>query len=179
MDRLTRRAALAGFGSLAFGGLVSAHDRKGQLDYAEVDFPDQVTGGRAVRVGRMAVDADAFITIHSWGLISEQDGPNTILGVDGPFSPGEYESFEVPLFDHGIGASDAFDGVSQLGFGVHQLVAVPHLDKDHDGAFNFDHENPTDVPFGNGPQTVENTPFPGAVNDTGWVVSLPLGGGDA
>lgn len=145
-----------------------------QENYAEIEFTDQETGGATVRVDRTLVETDGFITIHTWDLIENQDGPGTIVGVSELLEPGEHLNVPVPLFHDGTGYSPEFEGQRRLERNQ-RLVAVPHRDMEHTGGFEFAHGEHTDIPFTNGPQTNTNLPVDGAVND---VATVTVGQGN-
>lgn len=156
-----------GIGLGTAGSAAANHEEGHQENYAEIRFNPQRTSGRSVRVARLVTRGDGFITIHTWDLIEEQNGPDTICGVAGPFGPGEYSNVEVPLFDEGTGYSPAFGDRDRLEE-TQRLVAVPHRDMNHSGSFEFvTEENPghADIPFTNGRQVRDDLPVDGAVND--------------
>lgn len=173
MTTIMKRRTLIGTIGTSIGlgtiGMVSADH---QENFADVELRDQKSDGIAVTVERLRLEADGFITIHTWDLIEKQDGPNTIAGVSKPFEPGEYTEVDVPLFHDGTGYSDGFDQ-DQLDNGRHRLVAVPHRDTDHTGDFDFVSTPHRDVPFTNGTQMRTDLPVDGAVNDVARIVVSP------
>lgn len=170
-----RRTAIRTFaGALTLGvglGSVQTVSAEDQSNYAEIEFDDQQSGGATVRVARTLVEADGFITIHTWDLIAEQNGPDTICGVSGSLEPGEYFDVPVRLFHPRTGYSDAFGDQKRLEESQ-RLVAVPHRDMNHSGAFEFTEAPHTDVPFTNGPEARTDLPVDDAVND---VASVSVG----
>lgn len=162
-----RKAIRTVAGALTVGvGLGSIHSASAeqQTNYAEIEFDDQRGGGAVVRVARTLVEADGFITIHTWDLIAKQDGPNTICGVSRLLEPGEYFDVPVKLFHGRTGYSEAFGDQKRLEESQ-QLIAVPHRDVNHSGAFEFTEAPHTDVPFTDGPETRFDLPVDDAVND--------------
>ncbi|MEF8861305.1 MAG: hypothetical protein V5A29_15825 [Haloarculaceae archaeon] len=171
----SRRTALRTIGGVVafgvgLGGAGSAaanHEVGHQENYAEIEFNPQRTTGGSVRVARYVSKGDGFITIHTWDLIDDQNGPDTICGVSGFFGPGEYSNVTVELFDEGSGYSPAFGDRARLKEDQ-RLVAVPHRDMNHNGSFDFvTAENPAhaDIPFTNGTRARDDLPVDGAVND--------------
>lgn len=147
-------------------GIAAAEDEEA---YAEIAFSDQKSDGTSVIVDRLEIEANGFITIHTWDLIAEQDGPNTIAGVSDLLTPGVHHDAAVNLFEDGTGYSDSFDQ-DRLELGTHRLLAVPHRDVSGTGEFEFAGDSHTDIPFTNGPQTRSDLPVDGAVNDVADVV---------
>lgn len=154
----------AGIGLGTVGTVTAEH----QENYAEITFNDQQTGGAVVRVARTFLEHDGFITIHARDLLNPPegngDGPGTIVGVSRPLEPGEHFDEAVRLFHHRTGYSQEFGNQKRLKESQ-SLIAVPHRDMNHTGEFEFTGEHHTDVPFTNGPETREDLPVPGAVND--------------
>lgn len=181
---LGRRTALrtmaAGIGLAAVGTVSAGHEKASP--YASVNFTDQTTDGYTLTIARARLGADGFMTIHTWDLIDEQDGPNTIVGVSGPLESGIHKWFPVVFFHPGMGYSRAeseddggFHDVTRLqdilddGQDEIDLIAVPHRDVNHSGEFEFAGEEHTDIPFQNGPREEENLPVDNAVNDVATV----------
>lgn len=173
MAYFTRRQAISTVGALIIGstGVAAAEDQeKGgesaddQENYAIVDFREQESDGHYVTIRRAKLLADGFITIHTWDLIDEQDGPNTICGVSHLLTPGDYYGIKVPLFNPGSGYSEAFGEQNRLQE-TQRLVAVPHRDMNHNGTFDFTGESHIDIPFTRGPAVRTDLPVTNAVND--------------
>ncbi|SFG14516.1 hypothetical protein SAMN04488063_1562 [Halopelagius inordinatus] len=156
-----------GVGLGSVGSAAAVHEESHQENYADIKFNPQRTTGESVRVARYEPKGDGFITIHTWDLIEEQNGSDTICGVSGLFEPGEYSNVEVQLFDDGTGYSPAFGDRERLEEDQ-PLVAVPHRDRNDNGSFDFvTEENPAhaDIPFTNGTQVRDDLPVDGATND--------------
>lgn len=163
--RRTAIRALGGALTLGVGiGSIQTVSADHQTNYAEIEFHDQRSGGATVQVARTLIEAEGFITIHTWDLIEEQDGPNTICGVSKHLDPGEYSNIPVRLFHRSRGYSESFGNQKRLGESQ-RLIAVPHRDMNHSGEFEFTKAPHTDVPFTNGPEARTDLPVDGAVND--------------
>ncbi|WP_331235311.1 DUF7282 domain-containing protein [Natronorarus salvus] len=156
----------AGFGGL---GSVSAEH---QENYAEIDFSDQRSNGTTVTVDYTKLRADGFITVHTWDLIVEQDGPGTIVGVSRHLEPGEYVDEVVRLIHPTRGFSSAFDDQNRLSEDQRPIV-VPHRDMEHIGEFDFAVAPYVDIPFTNGTREREDLPVEGAVNNVASVTVAP------
>lgn len=166
----------AGIGLGAVGTVSASHEHSDP--WASVEITDQATDGFTLTIARTKVLADAFMTVHTWDLIEEQDGPNTIIGVSGPLEPGIHKWFPVVFFHPGMGYSRAeseddggFYDVTRLqdilddGQDEIDVIAVPHRDMNHSGRFEFTGEDHVDIPFQNGPKAEQNLPVEDAVND--------------
>ncbi len=169
---MKRRSLVTIVGASIGVGTVGAVSGAQQENYAEITFNDQKSNGDSVVVDHVLVEADGFITIHTWDLIAEQDGPNTIVGVSDLLTPGSYSAVEVSVFDDGTGYSEVFEQ-DRLENGRHRLVAVPHRDMEQTGSFDFTTEPHTDIPFTEGTQTRDDLPVEDAVNDIARVVVAP------
>lgn len=157
--------------SEAIGAILPASEAEpDQNNYAEIEFNDQESDGTSVTVDRTYVEHDGFITIHTWDLITEQDGPGTIIGVSRLLEAGEngegreYVDETVELFDPVTGISEEFEGQERLRESQ-PLVAVPHRDMAHSGEFDFTTDPHVDIPFTNGNRTRSDLPVEDAVND--------------
>lgn len=166
---MKRRTLIQTIGTGIGLGTVGAASAAHQENYAEITFDDQKSDGSTVTVERLDIAADGFITIHTWDLIAEQDGPNTIAGVSELLEAGSYVDVDVRLFDDGTGYSDVFDQ-DRLSNGRHRLIAVPHRDIEHTGSFDFTSAPHKDIPFTRGTRVREDLPVDGAVNDEAVVV---------
>ena len=181
--RIGRRTAIrTGAGVLGLGaglGSLGSTSADHQDNYAEVEFGDQRSNGATVTVDRTTLHADGFITIHTWDLIAEQDGPGTIIGVSRHLTPGEYVDEVVRLFHPTRGFSPTFEGQKRL-TEDQRLVAVPHRDMEHTGEFDFSEAPHVDVPFTQGSREREDLPVDGAVNSVASVaIGAPAWGADA
>jgi len=170
---ISRRNVLGGIGSLALAGLAGCTVRGAQAEqnnYAEIAFSDQESDGTSVTVDRVYLEQDGFVTLHTWELITQQDGAGTIVGVSGLLEAGEngegkeYLHETVELFDPDAGFSKEFEGRDRLRQSQ-PLVAVPHRDMDGSGEFNFTTDPHVDVPFTEGSRIRTDLPVDGAVND--------------
>lgn len=176
-NTVSRRDVLAGAGGLTVAGLAgctvrASHEEEssGQNNYAEIAFSDQESDGTSVTVDRTYVEQDGFITIHTWDLVTQQDGAGTIIGSSRLLEAGEngegreYLNETVELFDSDTGFSSEFEGRSRLRKSQ-TLIAVPHRDMDHSGDFNFTADPHVDIPFTKGSRIRTDLPVDGAVND--------------
>jgi hypothetical protein len=168
---------LGGIGGLAVAGLAGCTVRGAQAEqnnYAEIAFSDQVSDGTSVTIDRVYVEQDGFITLHTWELITQQDGAGTIIGVSGLLEAGEngegkeYLDETVELFNPDTGFSEEFEGRERLRRSQ-TLIAVPHRDIDRSGDFNFTTEPHVDVPFTKGSRIRTDLPVDDAVNDEAYV----------
>lgn len=177
-----RRTALRTLGgALALGiGLGSApiSTATHQENHAEIKFNPQRTTGESVTVAKYEPKGDGFITIHTWDLIDEQDGPGTICGVSELIEPGKHRNIEVTLFEDDTGYSPEFADQQRLE-ADQRLVAVPHRDIEHTGEFDFTGHEHTDIPFTNGTQVRDDLPVDDAVNDWAYVRVVPDNGDGA
>lgn len=151
-------------------GASSEEDESEQNNYAEIAFRQQTIDGTSLVIDRTYVEHDGFITIHTWDLVTEQDGAGTIIGASRLLEAGEdgegkeYKNEEVPLFDSGTGFSSEFEGRHRL-WGNQTLIAVPHRDINRNGKFDFTTEPHVDIPFTEGSRMRGDLPVDGAVND--------------
>lgn len=178
----SRRNVVRAVGGLAAAGLAgctargarqgerTTTDQPDQVNYAEIAFSDQRTDGTTVTVDRTYLQHDGFVTIHTWDLITEQDGAGTIIGVSELLEAGddgegqEYLDVTVELFDPDTGFSEEFEGRERLRQSQ-TLIAVPHRDMDYSGDFNFTSDPHVDIPFTEGSRIRNDLPVDGAVND--------------
>lgn len=176
----------AGIGLATVGTAAAEHEHSDP--WASVRFDDQSTDGWLLWITRTRLGVDGFMTVHTWDLIDEQDGPNTIIGISPPLEPGTHVDVPVVLFHSGLGYSEAetadddgFYDADRLhdilddGQDEIDLIAVPHRDMNHSGLFEFTGEEPVDIPFQNGPRVEEDLPVDDAVND---VATVTVSGSD-
>ena len=170
-------AAASGLAVVGLTGFVAGareDESGGQNNYAEIAFSDQTTDGTYVTVDRTYVEHDGFITIHTWDLITQQDGPGTIVGVSELLEAGkdgegrEYIDKRVELFDPDTGFSAEFEGQDRLEEDQ-PLVAVPHRDMEHTGEFDFTTDPHVDVPHTEGSKMRTDLPVDDAVNDEAYL----------
>lgn len=170
-DGFLRRDVLGGIGGLTVAGLVSgtdfaSHEETGQKDFAEIAFSDQQSDGTSITVDRTHVEQDGFITIHTWDLVTQQDGAGSLIGASRLLEAGEsgegetYLDETVELFDADTGVLPEVAEQGQLEEDQ-TLIAVPHRDMDHSGEF----DSSVDVPFSGGSRIRTDLPADGAVND--------------
>jgi hypothetical protein len=167
-----RRDVLGGIGGLSVAGVVggtgfaSHEDESGQQNFAEIAFTDQRTDGTTVTVDRTYLEQDGFITIHTWDLVTQQDGAGTIIGASRLLEAGEngegkeYLDETVELFNADTGVLPEIAEQERLKKSQ-TLIAVPHRDMNHSGEF----EASVDVPFSEGSRIRTDLPAEGAVND--------------
>jgi hypothetical protein len=171
LNKLLRRDVLGGIGGLTVAGLVSgtdvaSHDEtSGQRNFAEIAFSDQQSDGTSVTVDRTYLEQDGFITIHTWDLVTQQDGAGSLIGAsrmleaeDGKGK--EYLDETVELFDADTGVLPEVAEQEQLEEDQ-TLIAVPHRDMDHSGEF----DSSVDIPFSKGSRIRTDLPADGGVND--------------
>jgi hypothetical protein len=166
-------AASGGLGGTTTAAVAEGGDEEGE-NYAEIEFNNQRSDGTSVEVASLRIEMGGFITIHTWDLIQEQNGRDTIVGVSRYLETGEYENETVPLFVEENGISPAFHDQERLEHGQ-RLVAVPHRDVNDNGTFDFtdENENPHDIPFTDGSRARTDLPVDGAVNDIAAVAVVP------
>jgi hypothetical protein len=173
---VSRRGVLGCIGGLTVAGLAGCTARGSQAEtaeqnnYAEIAFSDQKSDGTSVTVDRVYLEHDGFITVHTWDLITQQDGAGTIIGVSRLLEAGEngegreYLNETVEVFDSETGFSEEFEGRERLRRSQ-TLIAVPHRDMDYSGDFNFTTEPHVDIPFTEGSRIRADLPVDNAVND--------------
>ncbi|WP_144796610.1 DUF7282 domain-containing protein [Halorubrum depositum] len=171
-NAFSRRDVLGGIGGLTVAGLVSGTDfasheeGSGEKNFAEIAFSDQRSDGTSVTVDRTYVEQDGFITIHTWDLVTQQDGAGSLIGASRLLEAGEngegkeHLDETVELFDADTGVLPEVAEQERL-TESQTLIAVPHRDMDHSEKF----DSSVDVPFSEGSRLRTDLPADGAVND--------------
>jgi hypothetical protein len=97
---------------------------------ATVSFADQESDGTTVVVDEVFLSEGGFVTVHDATLAT--DPFSSVVGVSDHLDPGTHEDVVVTLFDvPGLTFDPAALTESQT------LVAMPHLDSDGDGSYDF------------------------------------------
>ena len=126
----SRRRFLAG-AAVAGSAVALSSTAIAMKSSATVTFDDQTTGGTSVTVKSATLPDGGFIAIHDSSLL---DGKVTesVIGVSDSLDAGTHEDIEVDLFDVKGGDFDM-----KMLEDDQTLIAMPHMDSDGDGEYDF------------------------------------------